>query len=965
MIKKYWYIFILNLLVLSLSVGCSKTKMVGSDEGLLDAEETVKEITSKEFEQAKKREEIIKSGQGPSMTLMVYMIGSDLEAATAAATNDMNEMLASGADLSKVKVLVYTGGSPKWHQSDFEIPTDQHTVFELTKDGFVQVKDFEVMSMGEPNSLSRFLNYGYENYTSESYGLILWNHGNGPVMGYGNDLLYDKDALTLPEIEAALKTSPFGTDNKLAFIGFDACLMASAELACMVDDYGDYMIASQEVEPGFGWNYEVLKYFGKTDAKTLIQLIVEDYINYSNAFFEKNTFFKSEVTLAAVDLSYAAELESAIDIFFGAAAENVHEEFNELALNRVKTRAFGRATTGSEYDLVDMQALMRAMGSSYKKESKVIQDILDDMIIYSDSNTVESCGLSLYYPYYNKKYYEASWKEIYSELGLFPNYMKYLESYGEIWLGTDMKEYFAGRLVASEADSGTYTLQLNEEQNERYADAGFYILRQMGEDGYSAIYYSKNVTNEKGILTAKFDGNVLYYGNDLGFKGIPVARVLDEVDGKTRYTIFPTLTGSVEEFLTSESMMCRLVVSVDSETKEVNVLDFSENSGDEIQTGKRPQVNLEDWVQIEFYEIRSRYLTRDEEGRIKNYWEWPEGDWILWNEMALADGLNFTYEPIYDDGENYYLMFDLMDVQGNHYSSELFKIELEEAPPVEEMPPIDAGTLEETSLQIFEQEGVALYLDLIKDHSLRQTSYCFRAENSNDFPVRIKVDEMWINKSISCTDAMAYLTVNPGSTAYDFVGEISKICMLENMDLVKQLNFCVRINNTINDQTLMNDDTYQLTISDAANPKRWFVDVFGAHADEQILLEGVEDEGIKVTLQGAGYELNQKYTNPNGEYASFAGTVKIENVSGETQNITVDGIEVNGVYVGTDRIFTLYDNKMTLEPEQMYIYGWEIDKDILLEQSIEDIQKVSVHLTTTSERGSQEYALDVALAEEE
>ena len=55
----------------------------------------------------------------------------------------------------------------------------------------------------------------------------------------------------------------------------------------------------------------------------------------------------------------------------------------------------------------------------------------------------------------DKKYYEASWKEIYSELGLFPNYMKYLESYGEIWLGTDMKEYFAGRLVASEADSDT------------------------------------------------------------------------------------------------------------------------------------------------------------------------------------------------------------------------------------------------------------------------------------------------------------------------------------------------------------------------------------------------------------------------------------------------------------------------------------------------------------------------------
>ncbi|MCR5235609.1 MAG: hypothetical protein K6E34_00220 [Lachnospiraceae bacterium] len=34
------------------------------------------------------------------------------------------------------------------------------------------------------------------------------------------------------------------------FIGFDACLMATVETAYMLSPYADYMIASEEFEPG-------------------------------------------------------------------------------------------------------------------------------------------------------------------------------------------------------------------------------------------------------------------------------------------------------------------------------------------------------------------------------------------------------------------------------------------------------------------------------------------------------------------------------------------------------------------------------------------------------------------------------------------------------------------------------------------------------------------------------------------
>lgn len=875
-----------------------------------------------------------------SMTLLIYMVGSDLEAATAAATNDMTEMQESGVNLNKVNILVYTGGSPKWHNDSVEIPTDSNAVFELTKKGFQKVNDFEVMSMGEPDSLSRFLKYGYENYKADSYGLILWDHGNGPVMGYGSDIQYGKDALTLPEIETALSASPFAKE-KLAFIGFDACLMASVELACVVDDYADYMIASQEVEPGFGWNYAFLKNCCKTDTGSLMQSIVENYISYSEDYFAQNEFFKSEVTLSIVDLTKAKELETALDTLFVEAADDVSGSFTQLVTERVETRAFGRATTGSEYDLVDMQALMDSMKSSYAKEAESVQKILDEMVVYSDSNTSQSSGLSLYYPYYNKKYYEASWKDSYAALNLLPNYIKYLDRYGQIWLGTDMQEYFSGKLEAqSGEEAGTYTLQLTEEQASVYADSGFYILRQMGEDIYSLVYYSQDVTNENGLLTANFDGRIIYYGDDLGFKGIPVTRVLDEVDGVTRYAVFPTLTGAVNEFMSSDSLLCRMVLNVDAESGVVTVSDFSESGTDDIQTGKRPQVNLDDWVRIQFFEIRARYLTRDADGGILQYWQWPEGDWILANEMAIADGLNFTYEKLYDDGNKYFLMFDIMDAQGNQYSSELYPITLEEAPEMKEPEPTDAGTMEGSSIQIFDRDGVQLYLDLIEDETIGQTAYCYRAENQNDYSVRMYIQEFTMNDKIRYTDSMVYLATAPGKTSYEILPYISETAMLENMDILDELEFHVSMWNEENDKTLVNNEEFLVKFSKESTSKMRILPYKGALAKEQSL--GQTADGVDVTLKGAGFLMSRNDVNPDAEFSEFTGIIKYENTSEAELTVRFEGMSINGVPLEEMNYsyFGKYQNEITLKPGQTYYYRWLVDSEYFEENAVQEITSV-------------------------
>ena len=59
----------------------------------------------------------------------------------------------------------------------------------------------------------------------------------------------------MDEIERAFQRSRPGTFD---LVGFDACLMASVEVAKIIEPHAKYMIASEEVEPGHGWHLDRL-----------------------------------------------------------------------------------------------------------------------------------------------------------------------------------------------------------------------------------------------------------------------------------------------------------------------------------------------------------------------------------------------------------------------------------------------------------------------------------------------------------------------------------------------------------------------------------------------------------------------------------------------------------------------------------------------------------------------------------
>ena len=76
----------------------------------------------------------------------------------------------------------------------------------------------------------------------------------------GGDESSDYDSLSLAEIDEALATGLDGAGvDRLDLLGFDACLMATYEVASTLAPRADLLLASQEFEPGHGWDYTALE----------------------------------------------------------------------------------------------------------------------------------------------------------------------------------------------------------------------------------------------------------------------------------------------------------------------------------------------------------------------------------------------------------------------------------------------------------------------------------------------------------------------------------------------------------------------------------------------------------------------------------------------------------------------------------------------------------------------------------
>lgn len=428
-----------------------------------------------------------------SRTVMIYMIGSNLESEDASASLDIKEMMEAKYDTDSTNVLVYTGGARKWALG--QISANENAVFEVKGGEINKVKVYEKKVMTRPETLTEFVDFAYENYTTDLYDLILWDHGGGPIAGFG----FDENSLSgapmkISELSGALgKTNLIKSGKKFDLIGFDACLMGSVEVAYALSDYGDYMVASEEIEPGRGWNYAFLDIFSKDskDTSTVAfgRQIVDSYIAHYD-----NYNYKVDLSLALVDLNKVKGLSSAVDSLFSNVKEEVNvANFSDYSRTMTRSKVYGYlGDSGSSFDLVDLMDLCDSLKDSHAESVEILKRELGETVLYSQSNMEDTNGLSVYFVNYNKENANKM-VESYKDVTVSDNYYNFLTEYAGLINGSPMVSRTIYEGLPEKKEGSNIFIDLPDELRDNYQSGEVIIFRKLGDNDYMPVYRSSEV----------------------------------------------------------------------------------------------------------------------------------------------------------------------------------------------------------------------------------------------------------------------------------------------------------------------------------------------------------------------------------------------------------------------------------------------------------------------------------------
>lgn len=393
-------------------------------------------------DKARAKRTVIKGDGTDTATIMVYMCGADLESRSGMASRDLQEMLAASVG-DNVNLIIYTGGAKQWQNNVVSSSTNQ--IYQI-KNGKLAVLNDNVgnVPMTRPDTLSGFINYAANAFPANRNILIFWDHGGGSTGGYGYDEKFQSaGAMSLAGINTALKNGGVNFD----FVGFDTCLMATVENALVVSNYADYLVASEETEPGVGWYYtDWLSAISKDPsiATTDLSKIIIDTFTDACA----KTCPGQKTTLSLIDL---AELSQTVPTELAEFSKDTSEMINGDDFKTVSNaRSGSREFAQSRIDQVDIIDFANRMGT---QEAKDLAAVLRDSIKYNrtSSNMTNAYGLSIYFPYRTGSTNKVTaMVDTYEDIGMDEDYVKCISSFAG--MGT------SGQVAAGGASSAMPSL---------------------------------------------------------------------------------------------------------------------------------------------------------------------------------------------------------------------------------------------------------------------------------------------------------------------------------------------------------------------------------------------------------------------------------------------------------------------------------------------------------------------------
>jgi hypothetical protein len=388
----------------------------------------------------------LKGNGEDTVTVLIYMNGSDLESESGEASTDLSEMVKAGSS-DKVNVLVQTMGTKKW--TNYGISSRKSQIYSVDGSGVNLVKDdMGQLDCTDPNALSDFIAWGAANYPADRYILLFWDHGGGPVYGFGSDEWNEDEyaSLTIDEMQTALSRGGVYFD----FIGMDCCIMSCLEVCAALYDYCDYAVLSEDFESGLGWNYTPwlsalyentsisTPQLGKEIVDAMVQANVEDsYAGDDSILAVIDQAMLRVLWQTWTDFAYANEST----LLNSNYSRPVQREDNGRIHPLIKPRfsdswddfSFSDYYSEegepemSEYYVTDIMAVASNIDTA---ESSALRAALDNAIVYmaASEGDKDLTGISVTLPYGDAVFY-ADLKRIFTNCSFDAEYIAWLEKF--------------------------------------------------------------------------------------------------------------------------------------------------------------------------------------------------------------------------------------------------------------------------------------------------------------------------------------------------------------------------------------------------------------------------------------------------------------------------------------------------------------------------------------------------------
>lgn len=324
-------------------------------------------------------------------TILVYIIGSDLESENGFATGSIKQMMQVGST-NNMNVVIETGGAkpkPGWTTVKRQLVVPQNLIL---------LSDLGDINMGGSKTIQSFMEWGVTRFPADKYIIAYWDHGGGPNGGFGDS----KNSVTIKNFKTATENVYASTKKKFEIIGFDACYLGNIETFAGIYPYSNYLIGSEDTEPGKSWQYTTfLNYVTKNptaEGLSIGKVIIDGYTAQNVG---------SSTTLSIIASANMPNLLQKIKNFSQALAQDINSGWLQIARVRYKAPDYGTSVWDDEsYDLVDLAEFAKAIFNA-NYFTGVTKQVAEELMLATNqavkyvrnsSNRTASHGLTVYFP---------------------------------------------------------------------------------------------------------------------------------------------------------------------------------------------------------------------------------------------------------------------------------------------------------------------------------------------------------------------------------------------------------------------------------------------------------------------------------------------------------------------------------------------------------------------------------------